>query len=542
MAALEILPGDSLSLWVADRAAPPVGAPVIELQKGFAAMGIPLEVRTMAGLPPFEAILSKGEAAPKKTVPKPFVRQDPDAFEVDVSERSVRIRSLSRRGFSFSVWELMENLGWSWPTPEIAREPDPPPWTLPAGTATRDPALAHRVFFAEQIEIPPRLILWLSRHRFNTIFPGNPARFSDPERQLPDSSLAMAKALGFDLIVGGDCAAWFAEAAGLSPEKNWSDWTRADLDNLMETVFAMLQEMGDPIPRLSIWPTEGSEKTTAAFLRELSEKNPRLRFETSFRLAGELRGLGNTLFHVRDSTLSPLASETEIEEWAKSNLGAEDGVDRYLLCHLSDWDGRLGRTVAPLLWRRLRRRVRLACETGMAGAGIGLSSLESTSFLERSGFSLAIASRAMWSGAAWDPDSFAREIVQDQFDAAGKVVLGLAEDFERWVEQASAQSETLANGHGSSIRFASEVIPDENIRDKIDQRISEIEESAPFETCIELARALSTLVSLYDLEECTDKHEAKALARTIWRNNVMDRWPGWLQESSPLAERLRGFL
>lgn len=494
----------------------------------------------MAGLAPFEAILTKREEAPKKTVPKPFVRRDPDSFEIDVTERAVRLRSLSRRGFSFSVWQLMEQLGWSWPTPEIVREPDAPPWRLPVGTVTHQPALERRILFAEQIEIPPRLVLWLSRNRFNTVFPSNPARFSDPETQLPDSSLAMAKALGFDLIVGGDCAAWFAEAAGIPPEKRGSEWTPQQMETLTHEVSTLLTEMGDPIPRLSVWPTEGNESSTADFLKSISRISPGLRLETSARIAKDLGGIPNTLFHVSDSPLAPVASDASVEEWARSNLQGAGREDWYPFTHLSDWDGRIGRTVSPFLWRRLHRRVQAACRYRMAGFSIGLSKLDSRSYLERSGFSLAVAGRAMWNGAEWDPEPFARAIMLDQFEAAGKVVFGLSEDFERWVEQGADPSS--ANGAADPIRFASEVIPDENIRDKIDQRISEIEESAPCETCIELARSLSTLVGLWDLEECTDKHEVTALARTIWRNNVMDRWPGWLKNSSPLAERLRGFM
>jgi hypothetical protein len=47
---------------------------------------------------------------------------------------------------------------------------------------------------------------------------------------------------------------------------------------------------------------------------------------------------------------------------------------------------------------------------------------------------------------------------------------------------------------------------------------------------------------LHELEESSDVHEERALARTIWVQNGINRWPDWLQAASPLAEYLRNLL
>jgi hypothetical protein len=298
--------------------------------------------------------------------------------------------------------------------------------------------------------------------------------------------------------------------------------------------------MGDPPPRFSVWSDSTTQKPVEAFIAALFEQSPTLRLETTLGQPFSALAKDRVLFQLRDDTLSPLVAGDGVRSWLRHHLEGAREVESYLFSNQSNWDGRLGGAVSPLLWRRQCQRIAAACESGMRGAIVGLTAVDSRVYLERAGFALCVLARAMWKGQDWDPEPFAGEVIRDQFEGAGSVVEALTKEMERWVDPVEPGDDSAAQSF--LFRFAHQAIHSEGVRDKLDQRISEIEESAPCETCIELVRALATLVSLFDLEESSDPHEAKAIARTIWERNAIDAWPSWLQTSSPLADRLRSFL
>jgi len=541
MASLHLAAGDQLTLWVQDRATLTGLNPVGELQKGLASLGFKCELRGLARLLPFEIVLA-AENEPPKSIRREPLPSSADAFRIVCDGTSIRLRAQSQRGFAYAAWELMESFGWSWPTPQITREPEASSWTFEEDRKVYQPALENRILFAEQVDLTPAMMLWFSRLRFNTLFPSNPSRFTEPESQFPAQSLAMASSLGFELIVGGDCWPWISAGMDVEEPSSWESLSPNRIAEAVDTVHAYWQEMDKPKPRFSVWPMGCSRDPVAAFVAAVLEKFPDLLLETAIQVPVAESKRDRVLFQIRDDTLSPQADEESIRNWMEYWLGETNRKGIYLFSNPNDWDDRLGGAVAPLLWRRLHRRIAIAHQLGLEGAAIGLTRLDSFAFLERAGFAYSVFARAMWNGADWDPEAFVERAFHDQFEGAGAVVNALARDLERWVSEPGSDEEALSNAQSFFFRFAHQVLPREQERDRLDQRVSEIEESAPCETCIEFSRSLATLVSLFDLEECGDPHEAKAIARTIWKRNMMDSWPEWLQVSSPLADRLKTYL
>ena len=539
MASLHLAAGNQLVLWVQDRTVLSGLTPIAELQKGLSAVGFQCELRSAPLLSPYEVVLTPEEGSSTPTTDKSTL-QGIDAFRLSCEKSSLRAKAGSSRTLAYAIWELMEWFGWSWPCPQITKEPEESVWDFEESTRDFSAALEHRIFFAEQIEITPATVLWLSRLRLNTLFPSNPLRFSDPEAQVPSDSLSWASGLGFDFMVGGDCCPWLLEGMGVEGVSGWNDMTPELIARAAETVRELWREMGDPPPRFSVWSDATTQKPVEAFITALVDHNPTLHLETTLGQPVPVSAKDRVLYQLRDDSLSPLVEGEAVKNWLKYHLENAGEVESYLFSNQSNWDGRLGGAVSPLLWRRQCQRIAAACESGMKGAVVGLTAVDSRVYLERAGFALSVLARAMWKGHEWDPEPFAGEVIRDQFEGAGSVVEALTRDMERWVDPFEAGEESAAQSF--LFRFAHQAIHTEGVRDKLDQRISEIEESAPCETCIELVRALATLVSLFDLEESSDPHEAKAIARTIWERNSIDTWPNWLQTSSPLADRLRSFL
>lgn len=532
MSTLSLSAGDSLVLWVPERGCLAQGAPLSDLRQALNDVGFACDTRLDPSLPSDSAFLALGlPPASSEKASKPPVA---DGFELDWSAAGVRLVGGGPRGLSFAVWEFLERLGWAWPTPQIEREPEAREWTFPIRIEKHAPALKHRVFFAEQVEITPALIRWLSRLRLNTLFPSNPARFEDPESQFPPESLAMAETLGFDLIAGGDSARWLLGPLG-DESLTWDTLPKRKTKRALEAILELWREMGEPSPRLSIWAEESEIEPVARILAGALEAVPELLVETGVNVSIPEACAGRTLFHLSDRGLSPLAEREDDEARLLEGLKGISGREVYLLLDPLGWDVSLGNPISPALWRVLVRRIALAGQVGCAGAGLSLARVDARSFLERAGFAYSLAARAMWSGEAEVSEPEARRILEAQFDSGAEAAATLLADLERWLRRDCPRGVSgFAEAHSALLS--------EGVRDKLDQRISEILESAPNEACMELARSLSTLVGLYDLEECPDVHESRALARTLWSGARIDSWPAWLQAKSPLAERLRGHL
>ncbi|MCA9429717.1 MAG: hypothetical protein KC940_04325, partial [Candidatus Omnitrophica bacterium] len=157
-------------------------------------------------------------------------------------------------------------------------------------------------------------------------------------------------------------------------------------------------------------------------------------------------------------------------------------------------------------------------------------------------FAVGLLGRGMWSGAKSVEPVVLKKALEDQFDTAGGVVGRLIEDLGVWISESDLGKTNGSPLDPEDIEMATDILRTERLRDKLDERISEIEESPPSEPSLELARNLTTLVHLFDLEESEDVHEKTATARTIWKKNEIDNWPDWLQRKSPLVERLLPFL
>lgn len=507
-------------LWVRDRSGLAAGAPAAELRQALTGLGFPCESRLAPDLSPYEAVLSyTGSMFPSFLDEEAF--GGPDHFLLDFSGAGIHLIAGTLRGLSYAVWELMERMGWLWPTPDTVREPGVQTWHFEPATERHAPALDYRICFAEQTEITPSFILWLSRHRINTLFPSNPAKFSDPEVQFPEESLQAANNLGLDLIVGGDCLLWLLAPLEMGEVLNWNSLTKKQLGKVTASTLESWREMGPCLPRLSVWPSGEDPSAVGTFLALLAKSEPGLLLETFFSTPLSQETAARTLFRAAPG-------------WngCESNKAEWEGKEVYVPACTNDCDSRLAHAVSPLLWRRQCELMAEATRAGAKGGCLSLCCLDAHSFLERAGFSLAVAASAMWHGPEFNCSPLARRLIHAQFEGGADSVESLIGDMERWV-----QGNPL-----SPFTEAHEILKNEAMRDKLDQRISEIEESPPSESCMELARSLSTLVGLFDLEECSDIHESRAIARTIWTNDRIDSWPAWLQASSPLAERLKSFL
>ena len=185
--------------------------------------------------------------------------------------------------------------------------------------------------------------------------------------------------------------------------------------------------------------------------------------------------------------------------------------------------------------------MRAAIRCGVKGACLALVRQDSHSYLARSGASLALVARSMWGGGGKDLEALSKRLLEAQFEQGAELVELVCNGLEDWIDGSEAP-EPWNDRNSGNLRFAHQVLTKEGYRDELEHWISGIEECPPCEPGIELAQSLATLVALYDLEECDDAHQSKALARTIWSNSKIESWPGWLRRVSPLAERLAPYL
>ncbi|NUP94217.1 MAG: hypothetical protein HUU36_15335, partial [Candidatus Omnitrophica bacterium] len=151
--------------------------------------------------------------------------------------------------------------------------------------------------------------------------------------------------------------------------------------------------------------------------------------------------------------------------------------------------------------------------------------------LERFGFAPATVGYMLWEGSIEASWKRCCALLEAQFELGAGAIRSLMEEMAGW-DFPGKQPETPHRLH------CHDIIDSEEKRDRLDQAVAEIEESSPTVPLLELARAMATLVNLYDLEELGDYHESLALARTIWKQSGIEQWPAWLQQAAPLVQHL----
>jgi hypothetical protein len=324
--------------------------------------------------------------------------------------------------------------------------------------------------------------------------------------------------------------------------RDWGSLTAWEEKAAFGSLCDVWREMENPRPRLSLWPGGPHHSSLVSFLQRVFEKFPHQSLETHLSLRTHFGQRLPILYHLKEESSSPFI-ESETLQWRiEEELGTGTAESVYLFFDSTPWDDRLGRVLDAFLWRRQYLRLSAAFGAGLDGMAVSLHDLDLSVYLERGAFALSTLARGMWEGPSWDPRPFVRERIHQQFEAAGPIVETLTHDFERWADQLRESAADSGSPMCQTFQRATEILGSESVRDKLDQRISEIEESAPCGTCLELAKSLSTLVGLFDLEESSDSTEAKAMARILWRNNQVDKWPAWLRDNSPLVERLKAHL
>lgn len=526
MPSWKVSTGQPLTLWTRDRT-DPTAAPLVELRDSLASIGIPCDIRSEPRMAEFEFSLSPSESKPYVSHPsRPAL--GPEGFLLGWREKGLFVRAETLVGVRFATWEVLERWGWVWATPEITQAPTQAEWVFPAGNEVHRPAMPVRIFFAEEVEVTPRLVWWLARHRFNAFFPANPTRFSAPEEQVTDAAIQQAVDLQLEIVAGGDFLPWLAEIQSGISLGTWKDITPRRVETFAEAAIALWEELGTPAPRLSVWPDPEGSSGVSAFLKAVAQRSPEMRFETHFSVQAPSRLLNPCWYRVEESAFDlniPVRP-------GDASAGRETGrlADfTYVALRPLDSDSRLANSLTPVLWRASCGLILQAMHAGYAGAAWTLERVPSRAFMERAAFSIAAVGRTLWAGESVDMEAYVRRHLRAQYESGAGFVETTLNDLERWVNAVTP---------GTRLSSAHDVLKNENMRDKLDQRISELEECPPSEACMELARSLSTLVGLYDLEECGDRHECKALARTLWRKNSIDEWPDWLRKASPLAERL----
>lgn len=537
MPALTLSCGEGVLIWLQDRSLLTPGKPAADLRQAFQSVGINSEVHFTDELDRWELVLTPQAATQLPS--RPTERVDhPDGFIFSASPLGIRLTGTHSRGMAFSIWELLERMGWEWPTPQIWREPQFQTWEFAEESTLHLPALRHRILFAEQVELTPEVVRWLSRLRFNTLFPSNPTRFSDPEDQLPDRSLEVAQDLGFGFIAGGDCLAWLMAPWGMETACSWDELSPEDLKHAEQSVVDLWQEMGEPKPRFSVWPDGGRADNTAKFLETLLMCDRRLLVETTAGMCLSSVESGRVLRHYREDGF-PLELETgTVMEHLRGAVATGSEKDLYLFLDTCRWDSAIGNLVSPLLCRIQSHWIEAAARLGWGGACLSLAGLPSYSYLERAGFSLATCARVMWAGNDEACQDYHKALIRSQFEAGAPIVEAILRDAWEFAHQAVKQNRSRRE----PLERAHDFLISEEARDRFDQRAAELEESPPSEPCLELARSLATLTALHELEEYSDVHEERAMARTIWNQIGINRWPRWLQETSPLAEHLRNLL
>jgi len=530
--------GEELTLWVKDRSSLSAFYAITTLQKSLAQMGVPCVLRGNGALPAFSLTLNRGQHP--GTVEN-LTGYPADSFrtKVGIDPEAVSVVATDKRGLTYGIWNLLELLGWSWPTPSLERTPEGSFWTIPEMDEISTPALPRRILFLEEVQITPEILVWFSKQGLNTLFPSNPSRFSDPEVQFSDTCMDRAVDLGFDFIIGG---AWW-DWIGLGGEDSTGSFGSDRASKLADRALEMWARMGDPPPRVSVWPVGKDDSFHLELIEEISTRDPSLSFETM-----RVKGLKSqppcaVLYRVPDPEWILEESWGSLVDRMVDACGANALNDEsYVSFGAFSDDARLGYAVTPFLWPSLLLRVKAVSAAGLAGACIDFRSLPLSRFLESAGFAVSLAGRGMWHGQDWDETGWAKKAVQQQFESTGGVIANLVADFADWTRKSKTPEVDWNEQARYPFQFAGEILRSERVRDKLDERISEIEESPPCEPCLELIRNLTTLVNLYDLEHTEDIHEATATARTIWRKNEIDVWPEWLRKRSALVERLTPYL
>ncbi|MCA9436312.1 MAG: hypothetical protein KC978_11035 [Candidatus Omnitrophica bacterium] len=511
--------GEELTLWVKDRSSLSAFYAINAFQKALSQVGVHCILRGCARLSEHSLCLTKGQT-PKFEIPSP--PNPSEGFQMIVESRDgIFLGSGSKRGLTYAVWHLMESLGWSWPTPSLERTPEKTLWSLPDQSITELPALTHRIVFLEEVRVNPQILLWLSRQRFNTLFPSNPTRFSEPENQFSDACMIRARELGLDFIIGGSWWDWFGGGRSTIEKGDPEKWIPSVRDRALE----IWDGMGEPSPRLSLWPLDQGDATHLRLLEAVGSASETLRFETTATDCLPDSIVARTLF-----------------QWDEGHQGSEARGERYLVLNSFSDNGCVGYALSPILWIWMMNRIHDCVHEGLSGVSLGFKNLPLSRFLESSAFAVGLLGRGMWSGAKSVEPVVLKKALEDQFDTAGGVVGRLIEDLGVWISESDLGQTNGSPLDPEDIEMATDILRTERLRDKLDERISEIEESPPSEPSLELARNLTTLVHLFDLEESEDVHEKTATARTIWKKNEIDNWPDWLQRKSPLVERLLPFL
>lgn len=513
--------GDTLLITVSERSHVSAGSPAGELRASLQSVGIGSEVRIDPDLGPFEIHLqatSTGQealSAGKKL--------EGDEFVQATALNGIGLQSGTRRGLFYAVWNLMEQMGWSWPTPQMTLEPAATSWTFPVGSFVHTPAIQLRAFYCEQVEITPEMIRWLAHHRYNTLFPSNPSRFADPEGQFPDESLALVADLDIDLIVGGYCLPWLQEVLGQPPNEDWTSFSPVQIRKLQEALLQVWRDIGNPNVRFSVWPTGPGEKVLAGFLEKILLQDTSITLETRLGIPISAGHCPRVLFSAVDESL-PLHSE--IDRPLPPPLRGQS-----LLFLNSGWDSQMAGVLDPLLCLNQCRRISHAIEAGYYGIAASLCCVPAQSHLERFGFAPATVGYMLWEGSIEASWKRCCALLEAQFELGAGAIRTLMEEMAGW-NFPGRLPETSHRLH------CHDIIDSEEKRDRLDQAVAEIEESSPTVPLLELARAMATLVNLYDLEELGDYHESLALARTIWKQSGIEQWPAWLQQAAPLVQHL----
>lgn len=522
MAELAFGRGDTLYIIVSERSQIASGTPAGELRTCLQSIGIGLETGIDPALAGFEIHLLKSFTDQASSTIQTELEGD-EYLQTNLAD-GICLFSPTQRGLFYSVWGLLQQMGWSWPTPQITLEPRATSWNFTIGSSLHSPAVQHRIFYCEQVEVTPDLIRWLAHHRYNTLFPSNPSRFSDPEEQVPEESLALVADLGINLIVGGNCLPWLLDVLGLDPSEDWSLFSPGQIEKLREALLQVWRDIGNPQVRFSLWPTGHGEKILAGFLQKVLIQNPDITLETRVGIPIAPDFHSRVLFSASDSSI-PLRSEVDHPLPVPQD-------DQTLLFLNSTWDSQMGGILDPLLCRNQCARILHAIEAGYKGIAVSLCCVPAQSYLERFGFAPATIGHMLWEGNITSSWQKCCDLLEAQFDLGAGAIRALMEEMSDW---------RLPEIHhtGGQGLHCHDIIDSEEKRDRLDQTVAEIEESSPTEPLLELARAMATLVNLYDLEDLGDYHESLALARTIWKQSGIEQWPGWLQDAAPLAQHLK---
>jgi hypothetical protein len=509
MSPLVLTSGEGLILWVRERSLLAVGTPLAELRQSFHGVGLACETRFDSNLGPWELVITHpGTPTPSVSEPLP-TNLSRDVFRLEIHTHQILLSAVDPRGFAYGIWELMERMGWRWLTPQITREPQQSQWSFEPESLIYTPQQATRILFFEQVELLPSLVRWFAHLRFNVLFPSHPNAFIDPESQIPEESLILANDLGLEIVVGGDCLSWLTASLELEKPPTWQSLSPKELDRLVAITLEMWDEMPEPKPYLSIRHEGHETHHVSRFVEHLAAHDERIPFRAE-----------------------------------------------YEYFPVSQWDEQLANTLLPFLWKGLNQWIERpegegAGKRNKPGICLGFRNLNLATLCERNGTAWGVLAHSLWNPVSTAWSQAVKDLLIAQYETNGELVHLITTELEHWAEERTiippndaARCQKRSPHHGvysPHFETAHSFLETEERRDHLDQRLTELEECPPSESNLEFARSLAILVGLYDLEECSDIHESKALARTLWRQTQIDQWPPWLKECSPFAERLRKF-